>query len=179
MTETVAGTVVENPATQPVKFQNYWGTKDTRKWYLPDGQQWIEFKIMNEGDKRKYQQRTNRDIKVLRDGETRVGIDPAEDRHTLIEMSVINWYMVIPQGDPNDPNTEWHEAAYAPPLLRKWLEQGDPKAIQDLEAEIRMANPWMQAEMSVEEIDKEIARLEEVRKQAIEREAEKAASGSR
>lgn len=179
MTETLGVEPAVNPATAPVKFQNYWGVKDKKKWYLGDGQQWIEFKKMDEGAKRKYQQRTNRDITINRDQSTKLGIDPAEDRHVLIEMSVVDWYMVIPKNPEDLENTEWEQAAFAPALLRKWLELGDPKAIQDLEVEIRMFNPWMQSDMTVEEIDKEIARLEEVRKEAVEREAAKADSGTR
>lgn len=181
MTDTILGATETpvNPVTAPVKFQNYWGVKDRVKFYLPDGQQWIEFRKMDEGLKKKYQQRTNRDITINRDQSTKLGIDPAEDRHVLIEMSVTNWYMMIPDNPDDLENTTWSEAAFAPQLLRKWLEVGDPKAIQDLEVEIRMANPWMQSDMTVEEIDKEIRRLEDIRREAVEREAAKAASGTR
>lgn len=174
-----------NPATKPVVFQNYWGAKNIQRWYLPDNQQWIEFKTQNEGDKVLYQQKTNRDISFDKSGNTRMGIDPATDRRTLIEMSVTNWFMMLPK-DPENTDPEylsnaanWEEADYSPQLLRKWLTQGDPKAVQDLELEIRKANPWMQSEMTVDDIDKEIANLNELRKAAVEREAAKFASGTK
>lgn len=186
MTETQTHADVQdttNPATKPVKFQNYWGNQDTKRWYLPDGEQWVEFSTQNEGDKSLYQQRTNRDITFDKIGNTKMGIDPASDRHTLVEMSVTGWFMMMPKNeDPNldlsDPDN-WAEATFAKPLLRKWLIQGDPKVIQDLEVEIRMANPWMQSEMTVEEIDKEIGRLNIVRAEAVEREAAKTGSGTK
>lgn len=181
--DVVPGEVV-NPATQPVAFQNYWGVKNVQRWYMPDGQQWVEFKTQNEGDKVLYQQRTNRDISFDKVGNTKMGIDPATDRRTLIEMSVVNWYMVLPKREDmsdeelSDPNN-WERADYSPQLLREWLRRGDPKVIQDLEVEIRKANLWMQSEMTVEEIDKEIVNLNELRKQAEEREAAKPASGTK
>jgi hypothetical protein len=184
MTETMQDTVGSNPAKQQVRFQNYWGAQNVKRWLLPDGEQWIEFKTQDEGLKAQYQQRTNRDITFDKTGNTKMGIDPVTDRHTLIEMSVTNWHMFIPKSEDLSPAEladpdNWDEAAFSPKLIREWLRRGDPKVIQDLEVEIRMANPWMQSEMTVEEIDKEIARLNEVRIQAVEREAEKAGSGTR
>jgi len=187
MTEVQQDTAPEaavNPATQPVRFQNYWGSQNVTRWMLPDGLQWIEFTTQNEGLKTMYQQRTNRDITFDKTGNTKMGIDPATDRHTLIEMSVTGWYMMMPDREDMTPAEladpdNWSEATFAKPLLRKWLQQGDPKVIQDLEIEIRMANPWMQSEMAVDEIDKEIARLNVVRAEAVEREAAKQGSGTK
>ena len=178
MTETYTDQPV-NPVTAPKpRFQNYWGSQTIERFTFPDEEQWIEFRVMNEGDKRKYQQKTNRDITIERTGGTKVGIDPASDRHILIKMSVTGWNLWKPV-DPEDPNTEWQQVDFGPRILDTWLEEGDPKVIQDLEQSIRMANPWMQADMSVEEIDKEIERLEEVKAQVSKREQEKAASGNR
>lgn len=167
---------VTNPATEEPNFPNYWGVSTTEKFYFPDKRMWIEFKRMNEGDKKKYQQKTNRDVTIQRGGDTKIGIDPATDRHLLIEMSVINWQMWMPK-DLQNPGLGFEQVGFSTFNLRKFLEVGDPKVIQDLETEIRMANPWMQADMTVEEIDKEIARLNEVRAQREEADRAKASSG--
>lgn len=150
-------------------FADYWGTDETYKHYLPDGQQYFEFKIMSEGDKVKFQKMTNQDLIVGRDQSARVKVDPASERHTLIKTSVTNWTLTK-GGEP---------VGYSKQMLEKWLEVAPPKIVEDLEYAIRMANPWMQAEMSVEEIDKEIERLYETRKQVAEREAGEADSATK
>lgn len=148
---------------------DYWGTDETHRHYLPDGKQYFEFKIMNEGDKVKFQKLTNQDLVVGRDNTAKVRVDPAAERHTLIKTSVTNWYL-LKGGEV---------VGYSKQMLEKWLEVAPPKIVEELEYAIRMKNPWMQSEMTVEEIDKEIERLEEVRKQVREREAGEAASATK
>lgn len=153
--------------TPPVA--DYWGTESFETWYLPDGVQYFKFKIMNEGEKVKFEKLTNNDLIVNRDQSARVKVDPSEARHAIIKTSVVDWHLYA----------GGQEAAYSKQLLEKWLTVADPKLVEDLEFAIRMANPWMQSEMSVEEIDKEIDRLHDVRKQLVDRQAGEASSATR
>ena len=153
-------------------YEDYWGVSETRRYTLPDGKQWIEFKIMDEGDKTKFQKMTNSDLIVQRSGDSRIKIDPARERHELIKSSVTNWNLM-----QKHPDGEWHPAPFAGNRsIEQWLEKAPPKIVEDLELEIRKANPWMQADMSVDEIDKEIERLNDLRKLARERELGEGAS---
>jgi len=165
----------EAPAAPTITPQviDYWGTDETHKHFLPDGVQYFEFKIMNEGDKVKFQKLTNQDLIVNRDNSARVKVSPETERHTLITTSVTGWHMFkVVEGSPEP-------VGFSKQLLLKWLEVADPKRVEELEYAIRMANPWMQAEMSIEEVDKEIDRLHEVRKQLIERDAGEASSATK
>lgn len=155
--------------TQAPPTADYWGSEQYEKFFLPDGRQYFEFKVMNEGEKTKFEKMTNQDLIVNRDQSARVKVDPSEQRHSLITTSVTGWYL-FKGGEI---------VAYSSQLLRKWLEVADPKVVADLEFAIRMANPWMQSEMSVEEIDKEIDRLHEVRKQVIDNEAGESGSATK
>lgn len=150
-------------------YADYWGTDETKRHYLPDGEQYFDFKVMNEGAKTMFQKLTNQDLVVGRDNTAKVRVDPAAERHTLIKTSVTGWNM-YKGGEP---------VAYSKQLLEKWLEVAPPKIVEELEFAIRMANPWMQSEMTVEEVDKEIDRLTEVRKQIVEREAGEAGSATK
>lgn len=160
---------VIDPTEQTPTFEDYWGTDETYKHYLPDGKQWFEFKIMNEGDKTRFQKLTNQDLTIGRDNTAKVRMDPAAERHTLIKTSVINWNL-YKGGQP---------VGFSKQILEKWLESAPPKIVEDLEFAIRKANPWLQADMTVEEIDKEIDRLEELRKQVKERELGEASSANK
>lgn len=156
-------------------YEDYWGVSETRRYTLPDGKQWIEFKIMDEGDKTKFQKMTNSDLIVQRSGDSRIKIDPARERHELIKNSVTNWNLV--QRDP--VLNSWTPAPFSTRGVEQWLEKAPPKIVEELELEIRKANPWMQADMSVDEIDKEIERLQDLRTLARERELGEGVSTSK
>lgn len=168
MTETQ---VFEPDAVQA--FEDYWGTDDIRRHMLPDGKQYFEFRVMNEGDKAKFQKLTNQDLTIGRDNTAKVRMDPAAERHTLIKTSVTNWNLYKAVNGRPEP------VGFSKQLLEKWLDTAPPKIVEDLEYAIRKANPWLQADMTVEEIDKEIERLEELRKTVKEREVGETSSANK
>lgn len=155
-------------------YVDYWGTDETHKHYLPDGKQYFEFKIMDEGARTKFQKLTNSDLTVMRDGQAKVKMDPATERHTLIKESVIGWNLM-----QRYPDGSWQPAPWSKQTLTQWLEKAPPKIVDELEFAIRKANPWMQADMSVDEIDKEIDRLVDLKKDVVAREAGESTSGSK
>lgn len=160
---------VQETQLSETAFIEYWGTDDIRKWHLPDQKQYFEFKIMAEGERAKYQRLTNQDLTIQRDQTAKVRMDPATERHTIIKTSVVGWFL-YKGGKPS---------AFDNSKLEQWLSKADPKMVDDLEFTIRMANPWMQSDMSVKDIDKEVIRLEEMRRQAVDREAGEDASTSK
>jgi hypothetical protein len=167
---------------QPVKatpeelppFEDYFGFGEEEKWFLPDGTQYFVFKVMNEGEKAFFQKQTNRDVIVDKNsGDAKLKVDPAAERHTLIVTSVTGWYLfknnkpvVFGKGTPGS-------------MLEQWLAVANPKLVEDLELTIRKANPWMQADMKVEDIDKEIERLQDLRKNVVENDLKKSTSLSK
>lgn len=148
---------------------DYFGFQSTEKFYLPDGQQYIEFEIMNEGKKAKFQKLTTKDLVVQRGGDARMKMDPAQERHELIRQSVTGWNLYR-GGNP---------VPFSPTNLKDFLELANPKLIEDLEKAIRKANPWLMGEMKSEDIRREIENLEEMLKTAEEREAGEASSANR
>jgi hypothetical protein len=169
--------MLENQVDGPVLDQNdyddYWGVDEKHKFTLPDGKQWIEFQIMDEGAKTRFQKLTNQDLTIDRNNQAKVRMDPANERHTLIKESVTDWLMYKKVDGRPEP------VGFSKQLLQKWLEVGPPKVIEDLEHAIRMANPWMQAEMTVELIDEQIDRLQEQRRAIIDREAGEGSSANK
>jgi hypothetical protein len=159
---------VTPPDSQP-PVEDYWGTEEYSQWYLPDGIQYFQFKIMNEGDKSKFEKITNQDMIVNQDRSARLRYDQTAQRHALIKMSVTDWHL-FKDGEIAD---------FAPAILDKWLQVANPKLVEDLEFAIRMANPWMQSEMTEEEVQKEIDRLYEVLNQIRDREAGEAVSATK
>lgn len=168
-----------NPAVVAAdEYQDYFGFGQNETFTLPDGKQQIFFKVMNEGERAQFQKKTSRDIKFNRSsGDAAIRADQAEERHELIMISVTGWSLM------KRVNGTWIQAPFSTGSpgseLGQWLKVANPKVVDDLEFAIRLANPWMQAEQTVEEIDKEMARLAELREQALEREKGKSNSSGR
>jgi len=159
---------VTEPTPPPVQqpYVDYWGTDEEKNWYFPDGIQYMTIKKMDEGAKSRFQKLTSTDMVIDRNQDTRVKIDPAAERHALITASVTGWNLMQREKDGS-----FTPAVFSKQMMTLWLEKADPKIVADLEHEIRMFNPWMLQEMPVEEIDKEIDRLQEMRKKRVEQDA--------
>ena len=149
---------------------DYFGFAEERRYTFPDGQQYITFSVMNEGAKARFQKMTQRDLVLERQsGNARMKMDPGAERHELILASVTDWHL-FRQGIPVPFSTR---------ALKDFLDLANPKLVEDLEKEIRKANPWLMAEMTVEDIDREIENLQEMRAAAVERERGEAFSSSK
>lgn len=180
---TFPGTLPTNPADAPAlpgldeQYEDYFGFDETQAFTLPDGKQQIFFKIMNEGAKTRFQQKTNRDIHVNRNSQDmRIKADPAGERRELIRASVVDWTLMRRAKN----GSGWERAPFSNngsegDELTKWLNNANPKLVEDLEDVIRKANPWLQADMTVEQIDEEIQRLHELRANVVKENEKKAA----
>lgn len=141
---------------------DYFGFRLTERYTLPDGQQYIEFEAMNEGAKKRFQQKTSRDLVLeRRSGDARMKVDPGTERWILITESVTGWNLT----------RKGAMVPFARRNLDEFLELADPRIIEGLEKEIRKANPWLLGEMEPEDIEKEIENLQEMLEVAKKRKA--------
>lgn len=148
----------------PAVIDFFGGVEDTAKFFFP-GQdvQYIEFSIMNEGMRKRFQRKTSRDIKVdRRSNQAQIGIDPAGDRDSLLDETVVDWYIIDVRGTGKP-------VPFTKPAFRNWRDKASPVLIDKLELAIRMANPWMQDEMEPDAIQEEIDRLEKLKADVIAR----------
>lgn len=140
-----------------------------KDFMMPDGRQSIKFKIMSEGERMRFQKRTNRPISINRKSDmASISPDVASDRQELICTSVVDWTLVQRTGDG-----QWVAVPFSERNLRDWLASANPKIVSDLERAIQRANPWMQADMSVEDIEEEIKNLEVLLDEKRREESEK------
>lgn len=142
-------------------FDSYWGTDETTKFYFPDGKQFLVIRLMAEGERAKFEKDNNQDLRVTRDGETTIKIDPGRSRQALIVAAVGDW-LLVKDGRP---------FKFSEPHLIQWIQQANPKLIDKLEKAIRDFNEWLKQDLTVEEIDKEIENLGKEREAAVRREA--------
>jgi hypothetical protein len=173
---TLANMAADGRPVETAQIIDFWSFSQKFRYYLPGQEslpehlkQYIEFERMNEGKKAEFQRRTNRDVRIQNvTKDIKMNMDAAKDRHTLIEISVTDWFMFR-----KNYKGEVQEIAFDQKQLKAFLTEFDPAIVQGLEQEIRDENPWMKQEQTVEEIDAEIENLQEQRKEAEKREAAK------
>jgi hypothetical protein len=142
--------------------QSYFGFEETHRVPLPDGISFIEHKTLNEGSRRKYLNTVNRDIMLQRTtGNAIMRTQQGDEKHALLEAAICGWNLI---GKHNEP------LMFDKNKLQQFLSQANPKIIDLIEKDIRKKNPWLLAEMTVEDIDKEIANLTEMRETKVKEE---------
>lgn len=133
---------------------DYFGADETKTLTLPDGKSWVEIKVLNEGERRKYLNKVNRDLKLDRQsGNASISMAPGDERYALLSAALIDWNLV--RGGKPIPFTKSNRDTF--------LDEAQPKIIDFIEKEVRKANPWLLSDMTIEEIDREISALEEMR----------------
>lgn len=164
-----AAMAAQGASTSIPAQEDYFAFEQILTINLPDGVSWIQHKVLTEGDRRNYRNKTNRSMRVKRgSGDAEMDVRAGDDLHTLLELSIVNWNLV--RGGKPLPFGKGSKGA----PLNQFLEAANPKLIDLIETEVRKANPWLLAEMSLEDIDKEIERLEEMRDVKLKEEEGKA-----
>lgn len=166
-------------------YEDYYSFDERDRWIFPDGKQWIEFKKLNEGDRAKFLKATRSDVRVnQRSGDAFLPFDQSAERKELLLHSITDWNIVqflntptgrIARPVPFQPTAIGGKGG----AVAQWIDRANPAVLGQLEKAIRMANPWLLNEMSVEQIDKEISDLQELRVAAAEREASEGNSDSK
>lgn len=169
MTDTVIEPTAVTMQDEVSGFDNYWGVDEKVKHFLPDNKQYFVIKVMNEGARAMFQKNNNNDLTVSRGGDAKIKVDPAKERHALIEASIVDWHIM----------KDGVLAPFSSNLFDDWLRKANPKLVDDMEFAIRKANPWLNANMTVEEIDKEIANLKDLRDDAAKRESGESSSATK
>ena len=140
------------------------GFSETTRVDLPDGKSWVEIKTLTEGDRRKYQNALNRDVRIDRaKGDMHMKIQSGDERKALLMAAIDNWNLTR-----NGKAVKCDD-----PQKREFIDGGNPRIIDLIEKEIRKNNSWLQQDMSVEDIQREIDSLEELKQQKLDEEAAK------
>ena len=157
-------------ATHESMDVDYFAFDQTERVTLPDGKQWIEHKLLNEGQRRKYLNTVNKDVTLQRaTGNAVIQMAPGEEKKALLMEAVVGWSLMR-GGEP---------VAFSKPILDQFLDKAPPHIIDHIEKAIRKANKWLNADMTVEDIDKEIVNLEEMKKNLLKEQEGKDGSSSK
>lgn len=154
-------------------FEDYFGFGDRKQFVLPDGNSYIEYKVMNEGDRQQFQNQTSRNVRLFKDtGDASIRMNPAVDRMALLIAGVTDWNLRT----FNPRSSQMQAVKFDSGRFRQWVMGADPKIIDGLEKAIRKANPWVgTADVTVEALNEEIENLTEQRDALIAEEEGKLA----
>lgn len=156
--------------TQEQVFEDYFGFDEKHRVFLPDEVSWIEFKVMSEGERRHYLNSTNRDVRIAKgSGDAHMSMKPGDERHALLVETIKDWNLHR-NGNPVPFNRN---------NLNEFLEKANPRIVDRIEKEVRKRHPWLMAEMTVEDIDREIENLQEMREIVIKEEEGNVSSASK
>ena len=153
---------VEAPPRQ--RRFDIFGQITTEKVFLPDEVSYVEITKLSEGGRREFLKKTERPMKVNREGEATVTVDQAAQRTALLETCIIGWDLEV-DGEPY---------VFAAHTLRRFLKDAPVDVIDDIEKACRDLNPWLRDEVTVEELDAQIAELTELRDEKLAEEEGKA-----
>ena len=146
---------------------DYFGFEELKRIVLPDGVSYIEHRVLNEGQRRKYLNAVNRDVRLQRTtGDAIMRMSPGDEKKALLESAIVGWNLTR-EGMP---------LPFSKGALNDFLDKASPRIIDLIETEIRKTNTWLQADMSVDDIDQEIERLNELREIKVNEEEGKVPS---
>jgi hypothetical protein len=149
--------------------QSYFGFSVKHQVMLPDGVSYIEHQELNEGSRKKYLDNLNREVAIKKvSGDAHMKLQSGTDKHILLEEAICGWNLLGPDMKPVGFNKMGKGSS-----LMQFLDSADPTIIDLIEKDIRKHNPWLMSDMSVEDIDKQIAELEEMREAKVKEEAGK------
>lgn len=147
-------------STEEPTFVDYFNTDTTVEVALPDGKQTVTIQMLSEGKRRKYLNAINKDVVVQRTtGDARMRMAPGDDRYALLTESIVGWTL-LRGGKP---------VAFDGRTLDQFLTMAPPTVLDVIEKEVRRLNPWLAAELTVEQIDQQIEALKEQRDVLIRR----------
>lgn len=162
-----AGMTAAGVSTSERVQADYFGFEEILRYTFPDGVSYVEHKILNEGARRQYLKSVNRDVRVQKvTGDALMRMSAGEEKIQLMMVAIVGWNLI----------KEGHALNFNTTNLTKFFNEVNPKITDLIYKEIIQHNPWLLSEMSVEDIDREIEGLQEMRRIKVEEDEGKANS---
>lgn len=146
--------------TVPV-FTDYFAFEEKKTVTLPDGAQWVQIKALNEGERKKYRNASNRGLTIKKgSGDANMNLAPGDDLHNLLRLAIVDWHVLRagPKGPVEVPFSKGSPGAN----LEQFLSAAPPAVIDVIDKEVRKMNPWLLGEMELEDMYRERDNLNEM-----------------
>lgn len=139
--------------------EDYFAFDDEENVTLPDGITFVTIRALNEGARKKYMNNQNREITVERVTQNmKLKVESGEERHSLLEQAIVGWNLIA-----RDKDGKTQQQACSKAAIQSFLRTANPKIVDIIDKAVRKQNPWLRQQMTVEDIDTQIAELQELR----------------
>jgi hypothetical protein len=146
--------------TAPVQA-DYFAFEETVNVDMPDGASWVQIKALNEGERRKYLNNVNRDVRIQRTtGDAVMQLATGEERAEILKKSIVGWNFI--RGGAPVPCDDKAKADF--------LNRANPKIVDVIYEAVQKLNPWLTQDVTVEEIDRQIDELQKLREEKVKEE---------
>ena len=143
---------------------DYFGFDETFKVYLPDGVSYIEHSVLNEGSRRKYMNSVNREVRLQKSGDAFMKMAGGDERHALLEAAIVGWNLTR----YDQRSGEYKNVRFNKQELQAFLDVAPPSVVDVIEKDIRDKNPWLTGDVTIEDIDEQMAELKELREKKVQ-----------
>lgn len=137
----------------------------TETVYLPGSStQYVVIKSLTEGEKKAYQNLVNREVTLKKGGDAQMKMAAGDERHHLLKNGIVDWHLLrrpVKGGRP-DMSQPLQPVTFNARELGLFLDHANPVVVEHIEKALRKANPWLMAEMDLEDMIRERDNLNEM-----------------
>lgn len=137
---------------------DYFGFEDTENVYLPDGKSYVTIQALNEGGRRRYLNKVNREVKIAKQtGDAIMQLANGDERRILLSEAIVNWNLIRAPKNGGAPLP----LPFDQTKLNDFLTSVNPKVIDVIDKAVRAQNPWLMADVTLDDLIKQREELDE------------------
>jgi hypothetical protein len=144
-------------ATEEAVQVDYFGFEETETVTLPDGRSTVTIAALNEGGRRRYLNRVNREVKIAKGtGDAIMQMANGDERRILLAEAVVGWNIVT-----KNKVGELVPVPFSKGKLDEFLDRANPVVVDVIDKAVRAQNQWLQADVTLEDLVKQRDELDE------------------
>jgi len=137
---------------------DYFGFEETENVFLPDGKSYVTIQALNEGGRRRYLNRVNREVKIAKQtGDAIMQLANGDERRILLAEAIVAWNLVR----KNKTDGSLQPLVFNEGKLNEFLTTGNPKVIDVIDKAVRAQNPWLMADVTLDDLLQQREELDE------------------
>jgi len=136
-------------ATEEGLQVDYFGFEDTENVFLPDGKSFVTIQALNEGGRRRYLNKVNREVKIAKQtGDAIMQLANGDERRILLSEAIVGWNLIRAPKNGGEPQM----LPFDQTKLNDFLTTVNPKVIDVIDKAVRAQNPWLMADVTLEDL---------------------------
>lgn len=144
-------------STEEAVYADYFGFEETEIIKLPDGRSTVTIQALNEGGRRRYLNKVNREVVIAKGtGDAKMQMANGDERRILLEEAIIGWDL-----QTRNRVGDMVAVPFSRAKLAEFLEKGNPTVIDVIDKAVRKQNAWLLAEVTLEDLQKQRDELDE------------------